>query len=155
MTEELKPCPFCHAALNRSTYYAQHPANGCYLSGLSVTSHERWNTRTPAQGVGAVPDDVVAKLLAAKRAAQVQDLVPEHWDKGPLGLVHELRQMLFSVADEGTGIDSGGGDGSADLWVTIQGVEYFITARRSNGQIAKDALPAPPQPGDANTKERG
>jgi hypothetical protein len=66
-----------------------------------------------------------------KRVRMVEDLVPAHWDRKPLGLAHELRNMLKSVADEGTAIDSGGGDGCADLWVTVQGVEYWIAIKPS------------------------
>lgn len=61
-----------------------------------------------------------------KRVRIIHDLVPADWDQGPLSLAHELRQMLKSVVDAGTNIDSGGGDGIADLWPIIGGVEYYI-----------------------------
>ncbi len=68
-----------------------------------------------------------------KRVRIVHDLIPSSWDKGPLILAHELRQMLKSIVDVGTGIDSGGGDGLADLHPVIGGIEYHIqitTTRR-------------------------
>lgn len=66
-----------------------------------------------------------------KRVQQVHDLIPPEWDKGPLSLAHELRTMLKSVVDAGTNIDSGGGDGIADLWPTVSGVEYHIAISRA------------------------
>ncbi len=41
----------------------------------------------------------------------------------------ELRPMLKAIADEGSGMDSGGGMGSADLWFWVGGVEYAINIR--------------------------
>lgn len=35
-------------------------------------------------------------------------------------------QHIQSVVDDGTSIDSGGGDGIADLWPVIGGIEYHI-----------------------------
>lgn len=61
-----------------------------------------------------------------KRVRIVHDMVPPNWDQGPLNLAHELRQMLKSIIDAGTNIDSGGGDGVADLHPIIGGVEYWI-----------------------------
>lgn len=69
-----------------------------------------------------------------KQVKIVHDLIPPEWDKGPLSLAHEIRQFLKSVADEGTSIDSGGGDGCADLWVQIGGIEYYIAIARSKAQ---------------------
>lgn len=51
----------------------------------------------------------------------------------------EIRELLTSVRDHGTSSDGGGGMGQADLWVTVQGVEYFITVRKSNSQLRKDS----------------
>lgn len=98
----------------------------------------------------------------AKRVAHMMQLIPEHWDKAPLILAHEIRAFLMSVKDEGTGIDSGGGDGDADLWVKVQGVEYYINIRKSNTQLLKEghtreSLGLPPLPpdgeGDQQTPE--
>ena len=69
----------------------------------------------------------------------VHELMPADWDKGPASLALELSTLLNPVADEGTFIDSGAGAGSADLWVTVGGVEYFLTIRRSNNQLRRDA----------------
>jgi hypothetical protein len=66
-----------------------------------------------------------------KRVRMIHDLIPLNWDKGPLNLAHELRQMLKSIVDAQTSIDSGGGDGIADLHPTIGGVEYHIQITRS------------------------
>ena len=66
-----------------------------------------------------------------KQVKIVHDLIPESWDKGPLSLAHEIRNFLKSVVDENTGIDSGGGDGMADLHATIDGIEYHIAIQRS------------------------
>jgi hypothetical protein len=66
---------------------------------------------------------------AGQRARIVQKLVPQAWDRGPISLAHEIRNMLKAMVDEGTQIDSCGGDGVADLWPTIGGVEYHIQIR--------------------------
>lgn len=63
---------------------------------------------------------------ADKRVKIIHDIVPAAWDKRPLSLAHEIREFLKSVVDEGTNIDSGGGDGFADLHPIIGGVEYWI-----------------------------
>lgn len=82
---------------------------------------------------------------AQKRIEASENIVAGlNWDTGARGLSLEIRSMLLaSVADHGTSIDSGGGDGDADLWVKVQGVEYYINIRRSNAQIAKDGKPIP------------
>ncbi len=66
-----------------------------------------------------------------KRARMVHGLIPSGWDKGPISLAHELRQMLKSIVDAGTNIDSGGGDGIADLHPVIGGIEYHIQIKTS------------------------
>jgi hypothetical protein len=43
-----------------------------------------------------------------------------------LSIIHELRDLMRSVVDAGTSMDTGGGFGSADLNVTIAGIEYHI-----------------------------
>lgn len=78
---------------------------------------------------------------ADKRVRQVMSIAPNEWDQGPLVLAHEIREFLKSVVDEGTNIDSGGGDGTADLWPKVGGVEYFISIRRSNKQTGKYKCP--------------
>lgn len=74
---------------------------------------------------------------------KVADILPVDWDRKPFGLASEIRSFLSSVKDEGTGIDSGGGDGTGDLWVTVQGIEYFITVRKSNNQLKKEGKEFP------------
>lgn len=78
-----------------------------------------------------------------RRHSKVADLLPEDWDREPFSLMTELRDLLSTVKDVGTSIDSGSGDGYADLWVTVGGVEYYITARRSNNQLTKEGKPLP------------
>ena len=73
-----------------------------------------------------------------KRHTQVAGLMPVGWDRRAFGLASEVRGFLRSIADEGTAIDSGGGDGTGDLWVTVQGVEYFVSIRKSNKQLARE-----------------
>ena len=67
-----------------------------------------------------------------ERVRVLMSLVPEDWDSAPLTLAHEISRLLGSLKDEGTAIDSGGGDGRANLWVTVDGVEYYLTICRSN-----------------------
>lgn len=75
-----------------------------------------------------------------KRHEQSYDMAAaQNWEMRPRALMSELRRFLASVKDEGTSIDSGGGDGTGDLWVTVGGVEYFISARLSNKELAKKA----------------
>lgn len=69
----------------------------------------------------------MAEDAGDKRVRIIHELIPANWNKGPLSLAHELRQLLKPVVDEGTNIDSGGGDGCADLWPIIGGVEYYIS----------------------------
>jgi hypothetical protein len=73
-----------------------------------------------------------------KRHAIMQGLIPAHWDRSAATLASEIRDFLKNIKDEGTNIDSGGGDGSADLWVTVGGVEYFINIAKSGNQLEKE-----------------
>ncbi len=47
-----------------------------------------------------------------------------------------LRTFLEEEKDEGTHVDRGGGMGQVDYWVKVNGVEYFITVKKSNGHAA-------------------
>ena len=72
------------------------------------------------------------------------------WDGKPLSLAHEIMGFLEQVKDGGTSIDSGTGntevslrDGNcetmeANLWVKVQGVEYFLSIRKSNNQLVSE-----------------
>jgi hypothetical protein len=73
------------------------------------------------------------------RACWLMESLPVNWDKAPVLLAHEIRGFLGSIKDEGTEIDSGTNGTSGDLWVTIQGVEWFINIRKSNNQLKKEA----------------
>lgn len=93
-----------------------------------------------AGGRDAAPTNGAA---SDKRHTQVVEILPVEWDQRPMSLAGEVRKFLASIKDAGTSIDSGGGDGSADLWVTVDGVEYFISMRRSNRQLAREGKPVP------------
>jgi len=62
-------------------------------------------------------------------------------DSSPYWVLSEIRGFLGSIKDEGTEIDSGFGMGAGDLWVTIGGVEYILTLKKSNAQTAKEGQP--------------
>lgn len=64
---------------------------------------------------------------SGKRQSEVVHIAPSEWDMRPYMIATEIRDFLHSVKDEGSSIDSGAGNGSADLWVKVQGVEYLIT----------------------------
>ena len=78
------------------------------------------------------------------RTKQVMDMMPADWDKKPLSLAYEIKGFLQSVKDEGTEIDSGTNGITGDLWVTVQGVEYFISIAKSAAQMAKEGKLSPP-----------
>lgn len=42
-----------------------------------------------------------------------------------------IKDMLMSQSDTGSSADTGGGLGSADLWMTFGNVEYLINVRTS------------------------
>lgn len=51
----------------------------------------------------------------------------------------EIRELTTCIRDHGTSSDGGGGMGKADLWLTVDGIEYFITVTRSLRQQQLDA----------------
>lgn len=55
----------------------------------------------------------------------------DHQDR----FLHALKQ----IADPDTHIDRGGGMAQSDYWVTLDGVEYFVTVQFSNNQLRKMA----------------
>jgi len=73
-----------------------------------------------------------------KRVAEVVRLLPTEWDGTPYSLALEIREFLQTIVDTDTHIDSGTGDGNADLWATIQGVEFYINIRKSNSQLLSE-----------------
>jgi hypothetical protein len=75
--------------------------------------------------------------------AEIDDIAPTSWDRQPRSLAHEIAGYLESIRDEGTTVDTGFGDGTGDLWVTVGGVEFFVTIRKSNNQLAKEGKPIP------------
>lgn len=50
----------------------------------------------------------------------------------------KIRTQLETIKDEGTKIDSGSGMGSSDIWVTIDGVEWYIEIKKSLKQLTKE-----------------
>lgn len=76
---------------------------------------------------------------------QMTDVLPSEWDTRPISLAEEIAVFLDTIKDVGTGIDSGTDGQSGDLWVTVQGIEYFITIRKSNKQLAEECESPPPR----------
>lgn len=72
------------------------------------------------------------------RHHKISNIRPEGWDMGPQSISTEIREFLKSIKDEGTQIDSGFGDGHADLWVKVDGVEYLVQIMRSMNQQRED-----------------
>lgn len=64
--------------------------------------------------------------------------LPSYWGNAPILLAHEISDFLQSVKDEGSNIDSGTDGESGDLWIVIQGVEWYINIRKSNKQLLKE-----------------
>jgi hypothetical protein len=52
-----------------------------------------------------------------------------NYPQGARGVVDLIREMLRSQVDHGTSMDTGGGFGSADLWLTVDGVEYYVSVK--------------------------
>lgn len=42
-----------------------------------------------------------------------------------------IKQMMVSQVDHGSSMDTGGGQGAADLWLSLGGVEYLVTVKFS------------------------
>ena len=70
----------------------------------------------------------------------VHDITPADWDKAPLTLAGELRELMATLKDEDTSIDCGTGNGEADLFVIVGGIEYRVTVQRSHYQKKQDKL---------------
>ncbi len=52
----------------------------------------------------------------------------------------ELRQFIKkAMADEGSGMDSGGGVGGADLWFKVGGQEFYMHIRPSRDVVTGGA----------------
>lgn len=62
-----------------------------------------------------------------------------HYTAGSKDAIQKIHAALKTIRDRNTVIDTGRGMGSADFWMKINGVEYFISVRRSEAQIAKDS----------------
>jgi len=66
----------------------------------------------------------------------VHEIMPGHWDINPYSVACEIKSLIKSMADASTSIDSGAGDGVADLWLRVCGEEYHICVRRSGANSA-------------------
>lgn len=82
-----------------------------------------------------------------RRTRALHDSIPSEWDRAPLSIAHEIRGFLDGVKDQGTEIDSGTDGVNGDLWVTIQGIEYLVSVKKSNKQLVKEGKLPPPLPG--------
>ena len=51
------------------------------------------------------------------------------WDNRAAAVRDEIKDFLEEIHDKGTSLDTGGGDNLADVWVTIDGVEYLVTVK--------------------------
>ena len=68
----------------------------------------------------------------------LMESIPDDWDKRPVLLALEMRNLISCMKDEGTEIDSGTDGERADLWITVQGVEYYISIGKSKSQLMKE-----------------
>ena len=70
---------------------------------------------------------------------RLHDLAKEFgFDTANFEVAAMLKGLLSSIASGP--IDSGGSADNCDLWVPIGGVEYYVNIRKSNAQIARDAV---------------
>jgi len=76
-----------------------------------------------------------------KRHGLVAQIAPSDWDARPGTVATEIRELLKTLIDHGTSIDSGRSSDSADLWPQIGGVEYIITIRVSRELSKPDSVP--------------
>lgn len=53
-------------------------------------------------------------------------------------MMREIMDMLRPLLDEGTSIDTGLGSDGGDMWLKIGGIEWLLTVRKSNNQLAKE-----------------
>ena len=65
-----------------------------------------------------------------KRARAMLDITPTNWDNVPISLIQELRRHVEAIVDANTSIDSGGGDGFADMSLEIGGRRYLLMVER-------------------------
>ena len=69
----------------------------------------------------------------AERARMLHEVAPQGWDTRPLTIADMLKEFMRSHVDEGTQskMDSGFGDGEADFYATLDGVEYVVIVKRT------------------------
>lgn len=73
-------------------------------------------------------------ILNGGHMAEVKGL---DYPQGARGVVDLIRDMLRTQVDHGTPMDTGGGFGQADLWLTVDGVEYCISVKPNRPNPAK------------------
>jgi hypothetical protein len=73
------------------------------------------------------------------RHRSIAQILPADWDSAPFTMASEIRDLLKQKIDQGTSIDSGCGNGHADLWFSVGGIEFYLTLSRSNRQIGIDS----------------
>ena len=69
---------------------------------------------------------------------RMMSVAPPGWDPSAGVLAQEIRRLLGSVSDVGTTVESGVADGQGHLWVTVDGVQFFIQVSKSKAQRAKE-----------------
>ncbi len=103
-SDELKPCPFCGAAISEHDGGLFHPDNGdveeCPLSAMSWSSdyyRTAWNTRTEYAALKASADEM-AEALRDTLAYMRGDIAgPAQRD----GILREARQALTAYRNGG------------------------------------------------------
>lgn len=61
---------------------------------------------------------------------------------GDAAMVRDMiKEQMRSQVDFESAMDTGGGMGSADLWLSIDGVEYFISVRPATPTPARQKAP--------------
>lgn len=73
--------------------------------------------------------------MADEPIKRMLQMIPREWDKAPVSIALEIRGFLEAVKDADTHIDTGTNGETGDLWITIQGVEYLISVRKSARQL--------------------
>lgn len=81
----------------------------------------------------------MSKKESDMRHHTVAHILPADWDSAPFTMAGEIRDLLKPKIDHGTCIDSGCGNGCADLWFTIGGIEFYLALSRSKRQIGIDS----------------
>jgi hypothetical protein len=80
--------------------------------------------------------------MSDEKDKQVFDIAAgADFDTRAYTLALELKKLLGPLVDEGTNIDAGTGNGFADLWPKLGGVEFHIAITLSRSQQEQEAPP--------------